>query len=109
MPGLPIGIPMTLAGFILAWLMMAIQTKNSDDDSGKANWVGVIISMAAGVGAVIFGVTGTCMILFWLFGGSAVGFWFTFGSLASLTDLAAARVLIGPSTVMITALATLFF
>ena len=108
MPGLPFGIPIILGGCILGWIVSKLAEMKCDD-SWKAKSVWVIILMIAGLWAIIFVITGICMILFWLFGGSAVGFWFTFGSWEALTDLALARVLIAPSTVMITALITLFF
>ena len=108
MPGLPFGIPMTLGGCILGWIVYKLAEKDCDD-SGKAKKVWKMMLWIAGLWAIIFVVTGICMIIFWLLGGSAVGFWFMFGSWEALTDLALTRVLIAPSTVMITALVTLFF
>jgi hypothetical protein len=109
-PGLPFGIPITLGGFILGWIVSILaQAEMKSSGNSKAKFVWVIILMAAGLWAIIFVVTGICMIIFWLLGGSVVGFWLTFGSWEALTDLALARVLIAPSTVMITALVTLFF
>jgi hypothetical protein len=110
MPGLPFGIPMTLAGFFFGrFIFSKISEEMERDGSGKVKVVWVIILMSAGLWAITFVIIGVCMILFWLFGGSAVGFWFTFGSWESLKDLTAARVMISPLTVMITALVTLFF
>ena len=108
MPGLPFGIPMTLGGCILGWIVYKLAEIDCDDSCNfKKAWK--IILRIAGVWAGIFVITGTCMIIFWLLGGSIVGFWFTFGSWEALTDLALTRILIAPSTVMITALVTLFF
>jgi hypothetical protein len=95
MPGLPYGIPMVFGGGLCGLLAGVFEKVKP-------------VFLVFGVGAITFGITGICMILFWLFGGSIVGFWFMFGSWEALADLALARVLIAPSTVMITALVTLF-
>jgi hypothetical protein len=108
MSGLPFGIPMTLGGCILGWIVYK-SVEIDCDDSCKAKKVWKTILWFAGLWAGIFVITGICMIIFWLLGGSAVGFWFMFGSWEALTDLTLTRVLIAPSTVMITALVTLFF
>ena len=108
MPGLPFGIPMTLGGCVLGWIVYILHEMNCFD-SGRIKNIWKTILFIAGIWAGIFVITGICMIIFWLFGGSAVGFWFTFGSWEALTDLALTRVLIAPSTVMITALVTLIF
>ena len=113
MPGLPFGILITLGGFILAFFVSKMNAwlNHIVEIGGEPDKLCTLALMNCGLGlwACLFVITGICLILFWLFGGCIVGIWFMFGSWEVLADLALARVLIAPSTVMIIALVTLFF